>query len=234
MHLSIQDHNPIIKIKGSNMKKLLILPLLIIIGISVSSAQLGIKAGLNIATAGGDDKALNPSFFDAALTNLPNMEPKSRTGVTAGITYSLGLPVITIQLEALYTEKGAVYETTLPQAYGGGTGKGTFKLAYFDIPAVIRFYPLHLPVAKPYIEGGVQYSILSSAKFNKESPAGSETGDVKNDITKNDFSILIGIGTEITVLDINIRYVIGQTKVLKNYDNKLYNRGIMLTAGLKF
>jgi hypothetical protein len=146
----------------------------------------------------------------------------------------------------LYTQKGAVYEISLPAAFGGGSGKGTFKLDYVDIPILVKFN-LPIPLVSPYIEGGVSYSILVSSKFKGESPDGtSEEKSVKDmlgvDVNKNDFSIVVGVGIEILILDINARYVIGQTKIIKDDptalinpgDKKIYNRGIMLTAGLRF
>jgi opacity protein-like surface antigen len=214
------------------MKKLLLLSLMLVLCVSVAVSQFGIKGGINIGTFGGDDKAINPAFFDTNLVNLPSVDPTSRTGFTAGISYKIGLPILTIQMEALYTQKGATYELALPAALGGGTGKGVFKLDYIDIPVVLRISPLPLLVVSPYIEAGASYSFLASAKFHGESPAGSDDEDIKDSITKNDLSILIGIGAEIMILDVNVRYVIGQTKILKDSDWKIYNRGIMLTVGI--
>jgi hypothetical protein len=229
------------------MKKILLISLVMLLAVSVAFSQFGIKGGLNLGTFGGADKAINPGVFDASLAGLPNIDPTNRSAFTAGISYKIGLIAgLSIQPEALYTQKGAVYEISLPAAFGGGSGKGTFKLDYVDIPILVKFN-LPIPLVSPYIEGGVSYSILVSSKFKGESPDGtSEEKSVKDmlgvDVNKNDFSIVVGVGIEILILDINARYVIGQTKIIKDDptalinpgDKKIYNRGIMLTAGLRF
>jgi hypothetical protein len=212
------------------MKKILLLSLMIILGVSVAVSQFGFKGGINIATFGGDDKALNPIEFDSSLVGLPSIDPTSKLGFTGGISYKISLPIVSIQIEALYTQKGAIYETTVPSM---GSAKATLKLDYIDIPALVKISPFALPLVHPYIEGGVSYSFLSSAEIKLESPLGSETQDIKDDITKNDLSILIGVGVEITMVDVNIRYVLGQTKIVKDSDAKRYNRGIMLTVGIR-
>ena len=212
------------------MKKILLLSLMIILGVSVAVSQFGFKGGINIATLGGDDKALNPSEIDSTWTNLPSVDPSSKVGFTGGISYKISLPIVSIQIEALYTQKGAIYEATLPLI---GSGKATVNLEYIDIPVVAKISPFTLPLVHPYIEGGISYSFISSAKIKFESPLGSETQDIKDDITKNDFSILIGIGVEVSILDVNIRYMMGQTKIKKDEDLKRYNSGIMITAGIR-
>jgi hypothetical protein len=212
------------------MKKILVLSLMIILSVSVTFSQFGFKGGINIATFGGDDKAINPIEFDSTWTNLPSIDPTAKVGFTGGITYKISLPIVSIQMEALYTQKGAIYETTIPTV---GTAKVTVKLDYIDIPVLVKISPFTLPLVHPYLEGGVSYSFLSSAKIKAESPFGSNEEDIKDDITENDLSILVGLGVEVSILDVNIRYAIGQTKIKKDEDLKRYNRGIMLTVGIR-
>ena len=211
------------------MKKTLLVTLLLLLAASTVFAQFGIKGGLNLATFGGDDKNLDPAVV--GLTGIPAIAPTHRTGFVAGVSYKIGLPLISIQPEVLYAQKGAVYEISQVQV------KATLKNDYIDIPVVVRFSPLPLPILSPYIEAGLSYSILLSAKETDESPAGSQETDNKDAMSKNDLSFLVGIGVELAMLDINARYVIGQTGVMKDVGNvspKIYNRGIMLTAGIRF
>lgn len=213
------------------MKKVLLVFSLILLCVSISFSQFGIKGGLNLGTFGGDDKAINPAFFDGSLASLPSIEPKVRTAFVAGAFYNVSfIPIVSLQFEGLYAQKGAVYEIALPT---GGSGKGTFKLDYIDIPVVARISPLPLPMLKPYVEAGVSYSILVGAKLKGESPGGSAETDIKDGMTKNDLSILVGVGVEVLILDVNARYVMGQTKIFKDGDAKVYNRSFMLTVGLK-
>jgi hypothetical protein len=201
------------------MKNILLLSLMLFLCISISFSQFGIKGGINLATIGGADKSLQ------------GVDPTAKTGFTAGISYKIGLILgLSIQPEALYTQKGALYENPL--------GKITFSMNYIDIPVLAKFN-LPVPLLSPYIEGGVSYSILLSAKEKTEYTAlggnlpTAET-DVKDLLTKNDVSIIVGVGVELLILDINARYVIGQTKLFKDSDAKVYNRGFVFTAGLRF
>jgi len=216
------------------MKKILIVLLVMLLAVSLAFSQFGIKGGINLGRFGGADKSLDPSDFDPSLTNLPKVDPTARLGLTGGISYKIGLIAgLSIQPEVLYTQKGSVYEIPLPVALGGGSVKGTFKLDYVDIPVLVKFN-LPMPVISPYIEGGVSYSFLLSAKLKGEGPGGSNEIDMKDSMTKNDFSIIVGVGVELLILDVNARYVIGKTKIFKDSDAKVFNQGIMLTAGLRF
>ena len=222
------------------MKKMLIVSLMMILVVSLSLAQFGIKGGINLGTAGGDDKAINPAMFNPLLNGLPSIQPTARMGLTGGISYKVGLILgLSIQPEVLYTQKGTIYDMSYP----GISGKGTFKLDYIDVPVVVKYAPLPIPLVHPYIEAGVVYSTLLSAKFKIESPDESSESDIKDHITKSDYSFLIGVGVEVFMIDINARYVIGQTKLFKDDDPttsfndsdlKIYNRAFVITAGLRF
>jgi len=222
------------------MKKMLIVSLMMILVLSLSPAQFGIKGGINLGTAGGDDKAINPGMFNPLLSGFPSIQPTTRTGLTGGISYKVGLILgLSIQPEVLYTQKGAIYE----MSYTGVSGKGTFKFDYIDIPIVVRYAPLPIPFVSPYLEAGVVYSTLLAAKFKAEDPTESTETDIKDHLTKSDFSILLGVGVEVFMLDINARYVIGQTKMFNEDDPttpfnesdlKMYNRAFVITAGLRF
>jgi hypothetical protein len=222
-HTLIKDDNP--------MKKILFASMMILLVVSVSFSQMGIKGGLNLGTFGGSDATINPAFFDASLTGLPSVAPSVRTGFAAGLTYNMGLLAgFSIEPGVMYTQRGAMYEVTIP---GVGSGKGTFKLDYIEIPIVLKFSPLPLPVVKPYIEGGLSYGFLATAKMKVEGGGSSEEGDIKDGMNKSNLSILLGVGVELAIIDVNARYAIGVSKVFKDGDAKVYNRGFMLTAGIR-
>ena len=140
----------------------------------------------------------------------------------------------------MYIQKGAIYQANLSSGSYSESNKLTFTSAYIDIPVLVK-YNLPVPLFSPYIEGGVSYGILLSAKQKEEvtsnlpgfTSSSTET-DLKDQATKNDFSIIVGIGVEFLIFDVDARYVMGQTKLEKNSDAKVYNRGIILTAGLRF
>ena len=211
------------------MKKILLVSLVMLLTVSVAFSQMGIKAGINLGTVGGDDKSQG------------GIDPKSKVGLVGGLSYKIGLIMgLSIQPEVLYIQKGAVYEGSM--SYGGYSmsGKTTMKGDYIDIPVLVKFN-LPIPMLSPYIEGGVSYGILLSAKQKSETtsnipgtPSGTTETDVKDQFKKSDLSVLIGVGVELLILDINARYSLGMTKLDKDGLFKAYNRGIILTAGLRF
>jgi opacity protein-like surface antigen len=204
------------------MKRVLSIFAILVLISSVSFAQLGIKAGLNLGTFGGDD---NKDPFTGTVT------PVTRTGLTAGAYYNIGLVLgLSIQPGVSYTQKGAVYEFPAPIS-----AKLTMAMDYIDIPVVVKWSPLPLPVVKPYVQGGLSYSILMSAKAKAE--PGGET-DIKDMMAKNDLSFIIGAGVDFDLFllkfTVDARYVMGQTKLDKDGNAKAYNRGVQATVGVNF
>ena len=211
------------------MKKILIVSLMMLLTATIAFSQFGINGGINLGTVGGDDKTLN------------GIDPTTKVGFAGGISYRIGLIAgLAIQPEAMYIQKGAIYQANLSYGSYSESDKLTLTSAYIDIPVLVK-YNLPVPLFSPYIEGGVSYGILLSAK-QKEDVTSNEPGftssstetDVKDQATKNDFSIIVGVGVEFLIFDVDARYVMGQTKLEKNSDAKVYNRGFIFTAGLRF
>jgi hypothetical protein len=216
------------------MKKILLVSLVMLLAVSVAFSQFGIKGGINLGTFGGADKA-------------PDL--KYRMGITGGISYRIGLIAgISLQPEVMYIQKGAVSEVNTLQGIYTINDKRTAMLDYIDIPLLVKFN-LPIPVFSPYIEGGVSYGILLSAKSKFEESSNqpgttsiSNETDEKDFITKNDLSIIVGVGFDLSILEIDARYMIGTKKLYKDDptlspnpgDSKIYNNGIILTAGFRF
>ncbi len=216
------------------MKKVFWVALMTLLITSVSLSQFGIKGGFNLGTFGGSDNGMSSSNGI-----LP---PTARVGLAAGVSYRIGLIAgIAIQPEVVYAQKGGVYQ--LNQSVGTQTldYKRTLQLDYIDIPVLVKL-SLPIPLVSPYIEGGVSYGILLSAKLKDEVTAvnvpgqqsGSQETDIKEGTTKNDLSLVVGVGIQILILEVDARYNMGMTKLQKDTDAKVYNRGIVLTAGLRF
>lgn len=231
------------------MKRILLVSLVMLLTVSVAFSQFGIKGGINLATFRGDDKAINPGMFDPSLSGLPNLEPKTRVGIVGGISYRINLLAgLSIQPEVLYVQKGAKYE--LSQTIGGYTGTGTVTMKgdYLDIPLLLKFN-LPIPQFSPYIEGGVSYGILLGAKAKMEmssnAPGAQSTSDeedIKDQLKPGELSVLVGVGFDITVLELNARFVMGMNRLMKDQDStptydensvKIYNSGIIITAGIR-
>jgi hypothetical protein len=224
------------------MKKILLVSLVMLLAVSVAFSQFGIKGGINLATFRGDDKTMDAG-------NNIKLDPKTRLGLVGGISAKIGLIAgLSIQPEAMYVQKGAVYENS--GNYGGYsyTGKQTIKGDYVEFPLLLKFN-LPIPEFSPYIEGGASYGILLSAKSKEEQSSNapgftstSNETDIKDQVTKNDLSFIVGVGFDIFILDLNARYVIGTKRLGKDDPNtpedenakKVYSSGIMITAGLRF
>jgi hypothetical protein len=208
------------------MKKILLVSLVMLLAVSVAFSQFGIKGGVNLGTFGGADK---PSDL------------KYRMGIAGGISYRIGLIAgLSIQPEVMYIQKGFVYEVNTLQGIYTINVKHTAMFDYIDIPILVKFN-LPIPVFSPYIEGGVSYGILLSAKYKKENSTNqpgvasesSET-DYKDFVTKNDLSIVVGAGFDLSILEIDARYMIGTKNPYKDSDAKVFNNGFVFTAGFRF
>jgi len=200
------------------MKKILLVSLVMLLTVSVAFSQFGIKGGIDLGTFSGADKSLG------------GVDPTHYTGFAGGISYRIGLIAgLSLQPEFMYIQKGAIYEDP--------NNKITMQLQYLEIPLLVKFnFPI--PVISPYIEGGVSYGMLFLPKEKNEqitngmTVSSSET--VIKNLTKSDFSIVFGAGVDLLFLDLDARYVLGQKKLSDISDAKVFNQGLILTAGLRF
>jgi hypothetical protein len=220
------------------MKKILLVSLVMLLAVSVAFSQFGIKGGVNLATIGGADKSYG------------GIDPTARMGLTGGISYRIGLIAgLSIQPEVMYIQKGAIYQEDISYGNYSYSRKITLKGDYIDIPVLVKFN-LPIPVFSPYIEGGVSYGILLSAKEKDETTtnvpgqtSSSDETDIKDKVTKNDLSWIVGVGFDLLILDINARYIVGTKRLYKDIPETtmidenatmVYNNGILLTVGLRF
>jgi hypothetical protein len=227
------------------MKKILLVSLVMFLAVSVAFSQFGIKGGINLATFGGDDKSLD-------IGNNNKIDPSNRLCFVGGISYRIGLIAgLAIQPEVMYVQRGAIYEISGLESGYSYTSKTTVKGDYIDIPVLVKFN-LPIPVLSPYIEGGVSYDILlkKTAKATTEITTNYPGGypappdeNMEDEVTTNDISWIVGVGFDIFILDINARYVVGTKRLRKDNSatttidenaTKIYNRGIILTAGFRF
>jgi hypothetical protein len=180
---------------------------------STAFAQFGIKGGLNSSSYRGSDVGSN-------ITTATNF--------TAGISYDIGLLLgFSIQPEVLYTRRGGIYD------FPSSNYKETDKLDYIDVPLLLKF-ELPIPILSVYVEGGAAYSFLLSAKRKAEWNGASSEGDIKDNITKNDLSLIVGAGVNIFFIEVDARYVSGQKTIDKNGNLNIYNKGFMATVGIRF
>jgi len=193
------------------MRRLLILLTALGLLATVSLGQLSItttlKGGLSSATFKGDDIRGNEAISQFA----------------AGMAIELDLPgPFSIQPEVLYSLKGT-------RIGAANSDTGTIKLAYVDIPVLVKFN-ISVPVLNPSVYAGVSIGVLLSAK------AGTPEQDLKDQFAKTDYGIVVGAGVSIPIfitdLSLEARYYYGLSKLDKNGSLKQYNRVISLLAGI--
>ncbi|SHF28040.1 Outer membrane protein beta-barrel domain-containing protein [Fodinibius roseus] len=189
------------------MKKLLLsvflLAGLVFITTPDARAQLGVQGGLNIANFNDTDDS-----FD------------SRSGIMAGLTYDLGIPMspITIQPGVFYAQKGA--------KYSGGDVETTAKLDYLEIPVVAKFaFILDNPMLTPHVYFGPYLGLNMNAEQEG-------TPDFEDEVKGTDFGVVVGAGADITKFNVGVRYSAGLTNAFEEGDGK--NGVFSVVAGINF
>ena len=222
------------------MKKVLSAIVLLLLVSSISFAQLGIRGGLSVATWTGGDKSMPLSSF---ATGMPgSIDPIARAGFAAGVSYKIGLILgLAIEPGVFYVQGGSKYE--IPNTSSGTysiSGTITNKYDYLQIPIVVKF-TLPIPFLSPYVEGGIAYNILMSAKMAVDmtakvgtiSQSTSAETDMKDNANKSDVSLVLGAGVELFFLDVNARLVLGQSKLDKDAKVDIKNQAFVITAGIR-
>lgn len=146
---------------------ILLFPVLAAFAGAASAAELtgGLKTGLNIATfVGADADAAGDSKI-------------SRAGLVAG--GFLILPVqapFKVQVEALISEKGAIYKWDLL----GEAFETRYKLTYLEIPVLARFDFQPHAGARPSLMLGPSFGIKLSARGEARTVGAASTGNIEN------------------------------------------------------
>jgi hypothetical protein len=227
------------------MKKLLIVLVQLLLVVPIAYSQYGIRGGLALSTVTGDDKSL-PLSIITGVNGSGTIDPISRTGFTGGVSYKIGLILgLAVEPGVYYVQGGAVYEIPNTPMVSDGqpvtvSGKVTQKLDYLQIPVVAKF-TLPIPIVSPYIEAGMAYSLLLSANMNYDLTASnngtsqsvSNEQENRGDFSKSDISLVLGVGVEFIIIDVNARLILGESTLDKNGQAKVYNRTFMITAGVR-
>ena len=165
--------------------------------LSLAQIQIGPKAGLNIASIGGDDadQILNGQSLD------------SKTGFAGGVFFMYQFSkMFAIQPEAYYTMKGATYKED--------GGELTISLDYIEIPILMKLIiPIDDSNIRPSIFVGPVIGFNTTAKSKIEINGESFENDFKDDTKSTEFSLAFGGGIGFMVgkneLGADIRYILG-------------------------
>ena len=183
------------------MKKLFTLLFLVCLFSTMSFAQMqaGLKAGLNIASIGGDD----------ADQILEGQSLDSKTGFAGGLFFTYQFSnMFAIQPEAYYTMKGATYSESGADL--------TITLDYIEVPVLVKFIiPIEGSAIKPSIFAGPSIGFNMTAKSKIEFDGESQENDFKDDTKSTEFSLAFGGGVGFPVgngeLGVDIRYILGMS-----------------------
>jgi len=190
-------------------------------GMTAPKPTFGVLAGLNVATAGGNDV----------------QNAGSRTGLAIGgfATFHLANG-FGIEPELLFSQKGA--------SQSGGGETETFKLDYIEIPVLARYDVATRGPAHPYFLAGPALAFQVSCNLEATSDGESQSASCDDladqfDLHKKtfDFGGQIGAGVAFPAgkkmnLSFSVRYTLGFTDVFDNVDAK--NRNWSFLAGLTF
>jgi len=174
---------------------------LLLIGSLSAQAQLkfGIKAGAN---------------FSKITSTDPAAQAKNLTAWHGGLMTELKMPVVGIELDALYTQNGSKFDT--------GTAIEELKNTYIALPLVAKVYLLKIL----NIQAGPQFSFLTSSKLGDL--------DWKDQLQSNDLQIVFGAGVELAMLHASLRYTLGvkdiNASTVSNFELK--NNAVMLSVGI--
>jgi len=207
------------------MKNLLTIILLIsgllLAGNADAQFKWGIKGGVNFSSIKNFGQLIQTESLD------------SYTGWHAGFFLQIKIPILAIQADILYSQQGQQF-TASPNSVSESFN---LEQSYILIPVVAKFSLI--PVLN--LQAGVQYGILTTAAINgvKSYDFGPPIGDVSvaDQFTSGDWSLVFGLGFDISKLMIDARYNLGVSDIsdisLANLD-PLKSGVIQLSAGIKF
>lgn len=182
------------------MKRIIVL-FIALLGFNSMEAQkvkYGIKAGLNIANLNIDQNGF-PSTSSVA-------------NVHAGFFAEMQLSKkVAFQPELLYSAQGAKFDYLIDDGEGLYSTENTFKLAYLNVPLMIKYYP----ESKLFLEAGPQVGFLTSARLKTKVIGYGASSRNADDAFKNiDFGFNVGAGYNFSKhVTANARYNFGLSNI---------------------
>lgn len=203
-------------------------------------AQIGIKAGVNLATISQNES--DGDYSDYTKNSV--------VGFQGGLTFDLGVSdLLSIQPEILFIQKGGKATYKLNDA---NKRESRYYYNYVDVPvlAKLKFYSEDGPgfyfVAGPYVGlalGGkiATTTTLLGTATDQENDFVFDNSSAGERAKRLDYGVSFGGGVKINRLILDLRYTVGLNNVsdndaLNSNDNKPFrrHRGIGLTAGIEF
>jgi len=197
------------------MKKFLLVVCVCVFAGSFSYAQdlkFGVKAGLNLTNAVGDDAEDVDMKAGLYFGGFMNVSLNDR---------------LSFQPELLYSRQG--------WKVNEDSDETTVKLSYLNIPMLLK---MSLGGSnKIHVYAGPQLGFLLDAEADYDNDMGSGTEDMNDFISDLDLSINFGLSFDVSDnMSLDIRYNRGLSKVMdvEGVDFKAYNSGFQLGAAYTF
>ncbi len=166
---------------------------ILVAGPAAAQMGFGIKGGLNIADL-NDLKAID---------SIDDLEQESKTGFVGGGYLKFPLGPLRLQVEGLYSLKGAKGHSF----NGLSSEPWETKLTYLEIPVLLKFeFPT--PVLKPFLYGGASVALLMKAEMRNER-INTDWVDIKDDLKTTDYGLVVGAGIELLGITLEGRYTHG-------------------------
>ena len=198
----------------------------VLIGVSIvlvpgSSHAQGIQGGVQ----GGVTSSSLPNLTNAIDFHGP-VDIESRTGVVIGPFVAFPMnETIAIQVEALFATKGATPTD--------GTNRAEIKLAYLDVPVLLRLAPS--PAWPLYLLFGPSVNFNISAKMIDFVPSRVEE-DIGDIIADTEFGLVFAAGVGWRHLLVEGRYSAGLSDIADDprVTAALRNRAFAILVGVRF
>ena len=195
--------------------------LLLIMTANLAYSQIGVRAGVNIATQSYDDD------YDG--------DPSSIIGLNLGLVYELVLTDnISLQPEIHFIQKGA--KEKFDDFFG--SGEVSITLNYLELAVMGKFNVLNFGDNGNFYLGltpHLGYGLNGKFKFEFEGESETEDIDFDEDgINRIDFGVGFGLGASFGNLFIDARYNLGLANLNDSDDFTINNRGLLVGIGYKF
>lgn len=204
---------------------------------NVLSAQLGVKAGINLANL----------LQEGQAQDLENLEDGSVLGIQLGAFYTLSLTDnLKLQPELLYIQKGGTQNYSQPLIDQTTEVKTYYN--YLEIPILVQYY-FGEGATGFFVEGGPFAGLAMSGKSDVTTVLAGETFEATTEFDfddqdnqkRLDYGFSFGLGYALNNLLFDVRYNLGVNNLLdadanntNDEDPKLSTRGISATVGYRF
>ncbi len=192
-------------------------------GPATALVGFGIKGGLNVADL-NDLKTID---------TIEQLEQESKTGFVGGAYLKFPFGPFKLQVEGLYSLKGAKGSSH----NGLSSEPWETKLTYFEVPLLLK-YELPTPALKPFFYGGASVAFLMKAEKRNER-IDSDWVDITDNLKSTDYGLVVGAGIGVFGITLEGRYThglseMGDTKTGDILVDEAKNKTWSVMAGFDF